>query len=365
MRLDLTNIQINFYRLVPLAVIFWPVGNAIADHALSPLFSMSGGTAAVAAEVLVNEGDTVAGYEVTSGYDLERVHPVDGEIRPHYGVDLATPTGTKLIAPTTVEVECWWDNGGGGLVADIKPSEGNAVKMLHLSYCTTGAHSTGEAFATTGATGKGTGAHLDARRFDKQPPTLADVEPYLTGELPENIDSELSDRDLTCAIGAAEGTRDKNCNPNEHYSGHTDPGNGADNLGSFSYQHGASSPEDADRRQLARLRKAEKDLQAQAVGKFGKPLSKPALGAALDLWNQAPLAGESFVDELPSANPSTAQIVEARSRSYIDPATGKLDAPGLGNDARKVEADQARRTDEVMGQLEKTQQQRRLEQLDK
>ena len=102
----------------------------------------------------------------------------------------------------------------------------------------------------------------------------------------------------------------------------------------------------------------------QSVSKFGKPLSKPALGAALDLWNQAPLAGESFVDELPTAKPSTAQIVEARSRSYIDPTTGRLDAPGLGNDAATVRADQSRRTDEVMTRL-KTQQQRRLIRLDK
>ena len=238
------------------------------------------------------------------------------------------------------------------------------MKMLHLSTCVNGQYKPGDSFALTGDSGLGTGAHLDARRTDKAEPSKQDIEPYLTGKLPEKFDSELSDHTLVCSVGAAEGTRDADCDPTVAYLGHTDPGNGAANIGSFSYQHGADSPEEADRRQLARLRQAEQNLQAQSQQKFGKSLSQPALGAALDLWNQSPQAGESFVDNLPSAKPSTAQIIAARSRSYIDPSTGRLDAPGLGNNSAQVEADQTRRTDEVLSQLEKTQQQRRLDQLD-
>ena len=352
-----TNLNLNFYRLIPLALMLWPMGNAVADYTLSPLFSES----AIADEpVYLSEGDRVAGYEVSSDYDLARVHPVRGTIEPHYGIDVATPIGTKLIAPSEIAVRCWYDSKGGGEVAVVN----DEVQLLHLSTCVAGTHNPGDTFALTGESGLGTGAHLDARRMDKSEPSQQDIEPYLTGRLPERIDSELSNRALVCSIGAAEGTRDKNCNPTAAYEGHTDPGNGADNLGTFSYQHGANSPADADQRQLARLRQAEQDLQAQSGSKFGQPLSKPALGAALDLWNQAPLASESFVDHLPTAKPSTAQIIEARSRSYIDPSTGKLDAPGLGNNPAQVEADQTRRTDEVLRQLEPTQQQRRLDQLD-
>ena len=366
MRLDLTNIQINFYRLLPLAVMLWPAGNAIADHALSPLFTSKN---AIAYEpVYLSEGDRVAGYEVSSNYDLARVHPVRGTVEPHYGIDVATPVGTKLIAPTTIEVRCWYDTNGGGEVARVTPADGDEMQMLHLSTCVSGRYKTGDAFALTGASGLGTGAHLDARRLDKAEPTKQDIEPYLTGKLPKKVGSELSDRTLVCSIGAAEGTRDKNCDPTAAYSGHIDPGNGADNIGSFSYQHGAASPEDADRVQLTRLRQAEQDLQGQSQSKFGQPLSKPALGAALDLWNQSPRAGESFVDNLPSAKPSTTQIIAARSRSYVDPSTGQLDAPGLGNNSAQVAADQSRRTDAVLHQLERsqklTQQQRRLKQLD-
>ncbi|MGB7083996.1 MAG: hypothetical protein WBD47_00465, partial [Phormidesmis sp.] len=329
-----------------MALMLWPAGNAIADYALSPLFSEG----AISLEpVYLSEGDHIAGYEVSSDYDLARVHPVKGTIEPHYGIDIATPTGTKLIAPTVIEVRCWYDPNGGGEVAEVAPATGEQIKMLHLSTCVDGHYNPGDTFALTGDSGLGTGEHLDVRRQDKAEPSKQDIEPYLTGKLPAKGNSELSDRALVCSIGAAEGTRDQDCNPTTAYHGHTDPGNGADNLGTFSYQHRANSPEEADHRQLARLRQAEVDLQVQSQQKFGKSLSQPALGAALDLWNQSPQAGASVVDNLPSAQPTTAQIIAARSRSYIDPATGRLDAPGLGNHPAQVEADQARRTEEVIG----------------
>lgn len=94
MRIDLTNIHINLYRLLPLAAILWPAGNAIADHAIAPLFNPNPQSSAMATESAtgyVEPGDEIAGYEVTSGYDLERVHPVHGVVTPHYGVDVATP----------------------------------------------------------------------------------------------------------------------------------------------------------------------------------------------------------------------------------------------------------------------------------
>ena len=364
MRIDLTNLRLNLYRLVPMALMLWPAGNAIADYTLSPLFSES----VIAHEpVYLSEGDRIVGYEVSSDYDLARVHPVSGTIEPHYGIDIATPTGTRLIAPTAIEVRCWYDPNGGGEVAEVAPAIGEQIKMLHLSTCVDGHYDPGDTFALTGNSGLGTGEHLDVRRQDKAEPSKQDIEPYLTGKLPAKGNSELSDRTLVCAIGAAEGTRDQNCEPTAAYRSHIDPGNGAVNTGSFSYQHGAASPEEADRVQLTRLRQAEQDLQAQSQSKFGQPLSKPALGAALDLWNQSPRAGESFVDNLPSAQPSTSQIIAARTRSYVDPSTGQLDAPGLGNNSAQVAADQTRRTDEVLQQLERdprtTQQQRRLRQL--
>ena len=94
-------------------------------------------------------------------------------------------------------------------------------------------------------------------------------------------------------------------------------------------------------------------------------MNKVALASALDLWNQAPAAATDFVKHLPTANPTEKQIIEARAKSYLDPATGELDASGLGNTEARVKADQTRRTGEVVYQLRQSQQRRRLEQLDK
>ena len=346
-------------RLLPLVLILWPAGNAAADRLITH-YTPREAIAKSDSATYLKEGDTVAGFEVSSAYDLSRIHPVDGTVQPHYGVDVATPEGTKVIAPASLRVACWWDRNGGGLVAEVSEPKSikSAYKLLHLSYCTPGNYSQGQTFALTGATGQGTGAHIDARRTDKAEPTREDIEPFLTGKPAKPT---LSDLELVCTIGAAEGTRDSNCHPNQNYLSHTDPGNGANNIGTFSYQHGARSPEEADRKQLKRLRMAETDLQAAAIAKFGRPLSKVALAAALDLWNQSPKAAADFVQHLPTANPTEKQIVDARSRSYVNSSTGQLDAPGLGNNHEQVEADQARRTGEVINQLQR----RRLNKLDR
>jgi len=157
---------------------------------------------------------------------------------------------------------------------------------------------------------------------------------------------------LKAAIGNAEGTTNPDGTPNHNYWGHTDPGNGAHNLGAFSYQHGASSPQEADQKQLQRLRQAEREIQTQAQGKFGQPLSEAALLTALDLWNQAPLAGRDFVKHLPTHDPTPEQIIDARAKSFVDPATGSLDAPGLGNDPSAVWSDQARRVNDALDSLQ-------------
>jgi hypothetical protein len=74
-----------------------------------------------------------------------------------------------------------------------------------------------------------------------------------------------SDSLVARAVGSAEGTRTPEGHRNPAYYGHVDPGNGVWNLGSFSYQHGASSPEEADAKQLARLRQQAQVLQQKAI----------------------------------------------------------------------------------------------------
>ena len=74
----------------------------------------------------------------------------------------------------------------------------------------------------------------------------------------------------------------------------------------------------------------------------------------LDQFNQSEAAAFG-------RNGTLDRIIAARSESYINPDTGRLDAPGLGNDMDKVRADQTRRTEAISESLNN----RRQRQLDR
>lgn len=151
------------------------------------------------------------------------------------------------------------------------------------------------------------------------------------------------------AVGSAEGTRTPEGRYTLAYYGHIDPGNGAWNLGSFSYQHGAATPEVADHLQLQRLRDQAETLQALAQAKEMQ-LTLGELLNGIDLANQAPRAAldrGGYIDWLHHAQQmgleEEAAIAWARTRSFLDPDSGRWNAPGLNNDVRTISADQERR----------------------
>ncbi|MEL6762673.1 MAG: peptidoglycan DD-metalloendopeptidase family protein [Cyanobacteria bacterium J06607_6] len=296
-------------------------------------------------------GDQVVGYRVTSGFG-SRVPPCEGCSAYHPAIDLATPTGTTLFAPVSASVQCLGGSSDpAGNYAKLQPKHAEAPQflLLHLEDCTPGDYAAGERIGTTGATGQGTGPHLDVRQIEEETyvnPTREWVERILSPAT--NI---LSDAEILCAIGAAEGTLNEDCSPNDAYYGHTDPGNGAHNLGAFSYQHGAVTPTEADQKQLAELRSHIPHYQAQARAKFGTELSKAALLTVLDLHNQAPAAAADFIQHLPSHDPTPQALIETRTKGFVNPVTGQLEAPGLGNSQSNVRADQKRRVDELLPQI--------------
>lgn len=151
------------------------------------------------------------------------------------------------------------------------------------------------------------------------------------------------------AVGSAEGTRQWNGERTRAYYGHTDPGNGVWNLGTFSYQHEASSPEDADDRQIKRLKVQGFELEEQATQE-GIKLSLPEKLNGLDLANQAPLAAlgkGGYIERLAQAHRLKLQGEEAiswaRTQAYMDPDTQSWNAPGLGNNIYSISRDQERR----------------------
>ncbi len=156
---------------------------------------------------------------------------------------------------------------------------------------------------------------------------------------------------ISRAIGHAEGNRALDGSRTQAYYGHTDPGNGVHNQGTFSYQHGAASPQEADQKQLARFREQLPGFESAARAAGLDPRNPLLAAAYFDTFTQAPLAANGpggFLDQLPELarkGVTPENIVEARVKSYYDPSTGRLDAPGFGNDVNRLRADQIRRTE--------------------
>jgi hypothetical protein len=162
-----------------------------------------------------------------------------------------------------------------------------------------------------------------------------------------------SDSLVATAVGSAEGTRTPEGDRTASYYGHTDPGNGVWNLGSFSYQHEAGSPQEADEKQLQRLQQQALTLKAKAKAR-GMRLTLEEKLNALDLANQAPLAAldrGGYLDWLEQAHQMGLKgpdaILWARVRSFLDPDTKRWNAPGLGNTLESISRDQERRMQEV------------------
>jgi hypothetical protein len=158
-----------------------------------------------------------------------------------------------------------------------------------------------------------------------------------------------SDSLIAVAVGNAEGTRTPSGSRSKHFYGHSDPGNGVWNLGTFSYQHGANSAEAADDKQIARLKQQARVMQEKAVG-LGLKLSLEETLNGIDLANQAPKAlldSQGYVEWLAQAHQQglsgTDAILWARVQSFIDPQTQQWNAPGLGNTAESISRDQNRR----------------------
>lgn len=115
-----------------------------------------------------------------------------------------------------------------------------------------------------------------------------------------------------------------------------DSGNHKWNLGSFSYQHGAKSPAEADVRQLQRLHGQALALRQQA-NQHQITLSLAEELNGIDLANQAPLAALdrgyiNWLAKLKKSGYANANqrsmgeqecIIWARTHAFLDPDSGR------------------------------------------
>jgi hypothetical protein len=139
----------------------------------------------------VQEGDTIQGYLVTSGFG-PRTAPTPGASTNHRAVDIATPEGTAIYMIGNGSVECK-DEKGWGLTAWITPDDlPRTFRASHLSKCQSGEYRAGQVIARTGNTGTGTGPHLDfAELIDGEPihPTKGFLIWALKGDPPRPINT--------------------------------------------------------------------------------------------------------------------------------------------------------------------------------
>lgn len=156
------------------------------------------------------------------------------------------------------------------------------------------------------------------------------------------------------AIGVAEGTRTPDGGKTPLWDYHIDPGNGAINQGTFSWQLGATSPEAADQVALMQIRDRVIPYLIDEAKQEGIKLDRETLLQGVDLWTQAPKAGRDFIENLKRCqswgHKGSNAVLCARIEGYHDPYTGELQASGFRNDLNWLRDNQIQR----MTRIERT-----------
>ena len=93
-----------------------------------------------------------------------RLHPVYGDWRFHYGVDLSAPQGTPIVASRGGQVTiASYEAGGAGYYVSINHLDGFSTRYLHMTHyiVSPGQYvAAGQVIGYCGSTGASTGPHL-------------------------------------------------------------------------------------------------------------------------------------------------------------------------------------------------------------
>ena len=102
---------------------------------------------------------------ISSPFSLNRRHPLLLFSRPHYGVDLAAPRGTPVVAAANGVVTVAGQEGGYGNLVIINHGHGITTRYGHLNRFASNLHAgsivkQGQVIAYVGSTGLASGPHL-------------------------------------------------------------------------------------------------------------------------------------------------------------------------------------------------------------
>lgn len=117
---------------------------------------------AVATSGISADGLPVIGM-ISSSFSAGRRHPVLHIIRPHLGVDVSAPRGTRITAPAAGTVTFVGRKFALGLLIEIEHPNGVVTRYAHCRSATVKAGQAvvrGTALGTVGSSGLTTGPHL-------------------------------------------------------------------------------------------------------------------------------------------------------------------------------------------------------------
>ncbi|CAN5176398.1 hypothetical protein BH23GEM2_BH23GEM2_20680 [soil metagenome] len=100
---------------------------------------------------------------ISSNFARSRMHPVLRIFRPHRGVDIAAPAGTRIVAPAAGRVRFVGRRPGHGLIVELAHTGGVVTRYGHCRSALVKVGdevAMGEPIATVGSSGLTTGPHL-------------------------------------------------------------------------------------------------------------------------------------------------------------------------------------------------------------
>ena len=123
-----------------------------------------GGTAGVPNKVDGVEWLVPISYTHFSSPFGYRIHPIYGDWRMHYGVDLSAPQGTPIYASRNGVVNvASYEAGGAGYYVNIDHQDGFTTRYMHMTHYVVSAGQyvyAGQVIGYCGSTGASTGPHL-------------------------------------------------------------------------------------------------------------------------------------------------------------------------------------------------------------
>jgi murein DD-endopeptidase MepM/ murein hydrolase activator NlpD len=136
---------------------------------------------------------------ISSGYNLNRIHPIYKTQKAHLGTDYAAPTGTPIMATADGTVSHATKKGANGIYVKIRHNKTYETQYLHMSRIADGIRpgvrvEQGQTIGYVGSTGAATGPHVcyrfwkNGKQINHRSEKFPDAEPMVDSLIPTYLD---------------------------------------------------------------------------------------------------------------------------------------------------------------------------------